>query len=160
MSFGPELPAGVVALNEPVDIWMESVPEEILERWNAAMPEGFRLISALFPAEDSPKLGSLCQAALYWIRCSSLDSETLLEMARLYYGGAVVTAEAGLDIEKNGREEWLSLVLSAPAQNAIGGWVRFLIEENRIAGWQDLNIVRAAVGIWDGEGVCVRMAGV
>ncbi|MBQ9564360.1 MAG: DUF2344 domain-containing protein [Synergistaceae bacterium] len=150
MSFGPELPAGVVALNEPVDIWMEDAPGDFLERWDAAMPEGFRLISASFPDEGSPKLGTVCQAALYWVRCGSFDSETLLEKARGYYGEAVLAAEAGLDIEENGKNEWLSLTLSDPAQNAIGGWVRALIAEGAVSGWQDVNIVRAAIGSGSG----------
>ena len=48
MSFGPELPARVVALMEPVDVYLGSVPDDLLERWNAAMPDGFRVLSFLF----------------------------------------------------------------------------------------------------------------
>ena len=45
MSFAPELPAGVVALGELVDVYLDEVPEGLLARWNAAMPVDFRLLS-------------------------------------------------------------------------------------------------------------------
>ena len=152
MSFGPELPAGVVALAEPVDVWLSQTPEDIpdglLDRWNAAMPEGFRLLEARLIDEDAPSLGRVCQAALYWVRSTAgFPPEKLLAAARTHYGTAVLHAEAELDIEENGRAEWLSLVLAAPAQNSVGGWVRRMIAEGLIAGWQDLNIVRVSIGL-------------
>ena len=38
--------------------------------------------------------------------------------------------------------KWLELLLNAPAQNGIGGFVKSLINDKFIAGWQDINIVR------------------
>ncbi|MBR1671496.1 MAG: TIGR03936 family radical SAM-associated protein [Fretibacterium sp.] len=143
MSFGPELPAGVVALAEPVDVWLEGVPDGLLERWNAALPDGFRLRDAWLVEEDEapggglPSLGKLCQAALYWVRgAGGLDA--LLAAARAFYGPSVLAAE--------GRGDWLSLTLAAPAQNGVGGWVKRMSADGTITGWQDLNIVRAAIG--------------
>lgn len=150
MSFGPELPAGVVALCEPVDIYLEEVPEDLLERWNAAMPSDFRLLSLEFPPEGSPSLGKVCQAARYWVRCvGGLSCDDILERARAFYGAALLEALGGLDIEEDGSANWSSLVLSAPAQNGIGAWVRRMIADGDIAGWQDLHIVRASIGTMD-----------
>ena len=64
MSFGPELPAGVVALMEPVDIHLESVPDDLIARWNAAVPGGFRALSFLTIREGAPSLVRDCRAAL------------------------------------------------------------------------------------------------
>ena len=49
ISFAPELPAGVVALNEPVDMFFEfdkfnkSIPENIVDLMNDSLPEGFNI---------------------------------------------------------------------------------------------------------------------
>ncbi|MCR4817662.1 MAG: TIGR03936 family radical SAM-associated protein [Fretibacterium sp.] len=146
MSFGPELPAGVVALAEPVDVWMEAASDGFLERWDHSMPEGFHLLRAHSVKEDAPSLGKDCQAALYWIQPAVVSScDDLFERARTYYGESVLDAEAGLDVEKNGRPFWFSLKLSSPAQNGIGGWVKQMIADGAIDGWQDLHIVRAGV---------------
>ncbi|MCR5346735.1 MAG: TIGR03936 family radical SAM-associated protein [Fretibacterium sp.] len=100
MSFGPELPAGVVALAEPVDVWMETAPEGFLERWDTALPEGFHLLRVHSVKEDAPSLGKVCQAALYWIQPAAVSSyDDLFERARAYYGESVLEAESGLDIE-------------------------------------------------------------
>ena len=49
-------------------------------------------------------------------------------------------------------DDWLRLVISSPAQNPIGGLVKFMIRENIIAGWHEINIVRSAIGsIIDGK---------
>lgn len=156
MSFGPELPAGVAALREPMDIWvnmsMDSLSaEDLLDRWNAALPEGFRLLEALFPGNDAPALGKVCQAALYWARSrEDLTCPELLHWAQIHYGDSLLQAQGGLDINEDGRFDWISLVVAAPAQKGIGGWVKAMTAEGATAGWQDLNIVRAAIGAWDG----------
>ena len=46
----------------------------------------------------------------------------------------------------------MSLKLSAPAQNGIGGWVRQMIADGAIAGWQALHIVRVEVELATREG--------
>ena len=158
MSFGPELPAGVVALAEPVDLWLEDAwienapfgQGELLSRWNGAMPEGFRLLRASLLPAGAPSLGRVCRAALYWVRgAGTLRDEALLARALEHYGGAVLDSACGRDIEGDGRADWLSLVLDSPAQNGIGGWVRRMIADGDIAGWHELNIVRAAIGTWE-----------
>lgn len=165
MSFGPELPAGVVALGEPVDVWLEASPEELLcgadsidggiggtrfADWSDAMPEGFRIVGASFPQEDSPSLGKVCREALYWIRpLGAMSCSQLADSARAFYGEHVLAADAGVRAEDDAQDEWLQLLLSAPAQNGMGGWVKSMIADGSLSGWHELNIVRAAIGSGD-----------
>ena len=80
ISFAPELPAGVVALNEPVDMFFEfdkfnkSIPENIVDLMNDSLPEGFNISRVIFPPDDSPSLGKVCKAAEYLIRVTPLSN--------------------------------------------------------------------------------------
>lgn len=147
MSFAPELPAGVVALGELVDVYLDEVPEGLLARWNAAMPVDFRLLSYELPEEGAPSLGKVCQAARYWVRCvGPLGSGELLARAQAFYGDELLRGASGVDVEGDGSADWVDFVLAHPAQNGIGGWVRKMIADGVLEGWQDLNVVRAAIG--------------
>ena len=141
ISFGPELPAGVVALNEPVDMYFLSTPENITELMNRALPEGFTVSRALFPPEDSPNLGKMCKSAEYLIRLT--NGFNLSENALNFWGDSVIFSE--------NVDGWLRIIVSDPAQNPIGGLVRHLKEDGIIAGWHEINAVRVAVGIYDNE---------
>lgn len=147
MSFGPELPAGVVALAEPVDVWWEDGPVDVPEAWNAQMPEGFRVGRCFALAEEAPALGKACKAAHYliWPRAGQ-GTEALLTHLRSYYGEDVLSGSSG-DCDKNSR---ISFVLASPAKNGIGGWVKSAVAQELIRGWQDLCIVRTALGCWNG----------
>jgi hypothetical protein len=173
MSFGPELPAGVVALWEPVDIWLKEAPgsgknlaEEsarLVFLLNEQMPQGFRVKKCVFPAEGTPALGKECKAAQYrvWPRNSRTMEKTgkmekagktealeeLAARARSYFGEDVHLIETGAD---EGFPSWISLVLANPAKNGIGGWVKVLIAEGLAAGWQDFCLARTALGRWNG----------
>jgi hypothetical protein len=178
MSFGPELPAGVVALSEPLDVWLagdagagteKNAPDSLAERWNAQMPEGFRVTKCVFPAEGAAALGKDCKAALYWVWArKAAAGELTLSLSR-HYGedllNLFVDVDSGGNENKNGNENEngngngkkgvcgvprVSFVVSGPAQNGIGGWVRALTAAGTVAGWQDLCIVRAALGRWSG----------
>lgn len=139
LSFGPELPAGVVALNEPVDVYFEGEPEYILPRMNASLPEGFSVSEVLFPPEGSPNLGKSCKFAEYLLR--SVNGLELGDLAREFYGeSAVWCAMSG---------EWLRLILVEPSQHPIGGFIKHLVSDGVIAGWHEVNIVRTHVGIYD-----------
>ena len=141
ISFGPELPAGVVALNEPVDMYLTDAPGDITALMNAALPEGFTVSRAIFPPEGSPGLGKMCKAAEYLIRTTtSLD---ISDMAASFWGGSVIASEKV--------ENWCRIVVSDPAQNPVGGLVRHLIGDNILAGWHEVNVVRVAVGMYDAE---------
>ncbi|MBQ6737044.1 MAG: DUF2344 domain-containing protein, partial [Synergistaceae bacterium] len=73
ISFAPELPAGVVALNEPVDMFFEfdkNAPKNLIDLMNDSLPEGFNISRVIFPPDDSPSLGKVCKAAEYLLRNS------------------------------------------------------------------------------------------
>jgi hypothetical protein len=180
ISFGPELPAGVVALCEPVDLWIKErekkerelenrdsenretekngrISDDLVSRLNAQMPEGFRVKKCLFPAEGAPALGRECGAAHYLIwernpRSSGDPAEDLLDRFKNHFGEAVLFAAARNrdDGDKRENDSRISAVLANPAQNGIGGWVKTLTDLPRIAGWRDLCVVRTALGRWDG----------
>ena len=157
LSFGPELPAGVVAFCEPVDLWVEEEAEKRTEdertsMLNAQMPEGFRIRRCLVVPEDAPALSKACQAAHYWLwtreGCGS-SVDALGDHVKRHFGEDVLSAEI---LEKNNEEEFvarISAVLANPAKNGIGGWVRALAAAGAVSGWQDLCIVRVALGRWE-----------
>ena len=147
ISFGPELPAGVVALNEPVDMYFQSVPYNITSLMNDALPEGFTVSRALFPPEDSPNLGKMCKSAEYLIRHTS--GLSLSEHALNFWGDSVISSE--------NIDGWLRIIVSDPAQNPIGGLIRHLKEDGIIAGWHEINAVRVAVGLYDSENGSVSL---
>ena len=138
MSFGPELPAGVVALDEPVDIYLQDGQIIDINAWNAAMPEGFRILDYKIIEPDAQALGKACKNALYWLR-GNFELENLADYLKLYFKAEVLDLNVKLDDVNN---KWLEVLLNAPAQNGIGGFVKNLINNKFIAGWQDINIVR------------------
>ena len=140
ISFGPELPAGVVALNEPVDIFIEDAPNDIARLMNDSLPEGFAISQTIFPPEDSPSLGKICKAAEYLIR--NTQGINLTPHAEEFYAESVIMSE-NLD-------GWTRIIISGPAQNPIGGFIRRMKENGVIEGWHDVNVVRVAVGGYDG----------
>ena len=147
LSFGPELPAGVVALNEPVDMYFESVPENFVTLMNNSLPEGFNISRVIFPEEDSPSLGKLCKHAKYLLR--NVNGLNLSEHAEIFYHDSIIKLDY--------IDEWLRLIINAPAQNPIGGFVKFMTAENIIDGWQDMNIVRVSIGSYNQERDCVNL---
>ena len=201
ISFAPELPAGVVALNEPVDMYFyddnfaamneshseslnvshdhfaavkseshseglsshdnfalisESHSEslnvshaltrdDIAALMNESLPEGFHVSRVLFPDENSPSLGKMCKYAEYLIRTTT--GHDLNEHVKNFYGSSLLRTKH--------KDTWLSAIISEPAQNPIGGLVKYLKAENIIAGWHEMNIVRVSIGGYDTEGDCV-----
>lgn len=202
ISFAPELPAGVVALNEPVDMYFhddnftaisefhsESLSvshnhfaavkseshseslnvshnhfaamnesrseglnvshvltrDDIAVLMNESLPEGFHVSRVLFPEENSPSLGKMCKYAEYLIRTTT--GHDLNEQVKNFYGSSILRTKH--------KDTWLSVIISEPAQNPIGGLVKHLKAENVIAGWHEMNIVRVSIGGYDTEGDCV-----
>lgn len=154
ISFGPELPAGVVALKEPLDIYLKldnNLENNInIEKWNAAMPEGFKILSFEIIDDNAPALGKICREAFYWIRgAENFFNKNLFESLKLYYGEDILDLKTEIDASDDDLDnnKWLAVLLNAPAKNGIGGFVKKIIADGVIAGWQDINIVRIAIGI-------------
>ena len=106
---------------------------------NAAMPEGFTVSRAIFPAEGSPNLGKSCKAAEYLLRTT--NGHDIAPSAISFWNKCMISCESDND--------WLRLVITDPAQYPIGGLIRHLISENIITGWHEVNAVRVAIGIYD-----------
>ena len=141
ISFGPELPAGVVALNEPVDIFLEDAGSELQEKMNSFLPDGFNISRVIFPDDNSPAIGKLCTHAEYLARTSL----NLSELAREFFSDEIIFHKEF--------DEWLRFIVKNPAQHPIGGFVKFLINQKVIDGWHEINIVRSSIGQFDGEKV-------
>lgn len=141
ISFCPELPAGVIALNECVDMFFHDINHDLLHVMNAALPEGFCISRVIYPDEGSPSLGKLCRHAEYLLR--SLKCDNLLKHAEKFYSGAIIKSEH--------KDNWVRIILSEPAQNPIGGLVKNMINENIINGWHEINIVRVSIGKYNQE---------
>ena len=141
LSFGPELPAGVVALHEPVDMYFTSDPEDVVDAMNAALPDGFRLTRAITVPDDAPSLGKACRHAEYLMRNTS--GLELSDFAGKFWQDAVVLSER--------EDDWSRVIIAEPAQNPIGGFVKSLMRDEVITGWHEMNIVRVSVGIYDAE---------
>ena len=203
ISFGPELPAGVVALNEPVDMYFDDdtheiisrmnksssnglnlsqscaldytqefisqmnkpidispqslgescknsdvdYSHEIISRMNQSLPEGFNISQVLFPKEDSPSLGKSCKHAEYLLR--SINNINILETSKNFYENSIINI--------NYIDNWLRIIINEPAQNPIGGLIKYMINQNIIKGWHEINIVRTAIGIYDKDNERVLM---
>lgn len=148
ISFGPELPAGVVALNEPVDMFFAENYENI----NLSLPEGFSISKIIFPEENSPSIGKLCTHAEYFARLArcdarekSLTGSKLSEHAKNFFAQDLLIY--------NEVDDWLKFIIKSPAQNPIGGFVKYLIGKNIISGWHEINLVRSAIGQFNGENI-------
>ncbi len=148
ISFAPELPAGVVALAEAVDMYFDDVVyDDLISRMNDALPEGFNISRVIFPEEDSPSLGKLCTHAEYLIRSvNNLDLKKYFNSPSILSNACFLTPNS-----------FLRFVIKDPAQNPIGGFIKNMIKENIISGWHEVNIVRAAVGLYDENSGSVKM---
>lgn len=139
ISFAPELPAGVIALNEPVDMFFTENYANLVDLLNNSLPEGFNISRAYNVPDESPSLGKMCKAAHYLVRLR--NNNNIESFTRKFYQENI--------IEIAYKADWLNLIISEPAQNPIGGLVKNLVHENIITGWQDINIVREAIGLYE-----------
>ena len=144
ISFSPELPAGVVALAEVCEMFFDGGSENLMQRMNENLPEGFSISKVVEISEDSPSLGKFCTHAEYLVKIKKdLDASE-------YFNNSAI-------IKSNFDDGWFHFVIKDPAQNPIGSFVKPMIKENIISGWQDVNIVRLAVGLYDENSGAVCM---
>ena len=138
ISFSPELPAGVVALAEVVEMYFDDVTQEnLVQLMNENLPEGFCITRAIYPEESAPSLGKFCRYAEYLVRHSGgLDLKNYFLYRDNDYSVVTYSYVDG----------WIKFIVKDPAQNPIGFFVKDMIKKSLISGWQDINIVRTAIG--------------
>jgi len=138
ISFAPELPAGVVALAEVVEMFFENECENLIQKMNENLPEGFSISRMILTPEDAPSLGKFCTHAEYLVRSKKLSD---IKIQEKFNNSSVIRSKFD--------DGWLNFIIKDPAQNPIGSFVKPMIKENLISGWQDINIVRVAIGRYD-----------
>ena len=136
ISFAPELPAGVVALAEVVEMFFDDNYENIMQKMNKNLPEGFSISRVIEISEEAPSLGKFCTYAEYLVRIKKN-----LDIQKCFDSSAIISSKFV--------DNWFNFVIKDPAQNPIGSFVKPMIKENLISGWQDINIVRAGIGHYD-----------
>lgn len=148
---GPPLPMGVLGLDEPADLWFDDLPEGALEKWRRAFPEGLT-IHRVDEIGDGPALSRLCQGAVHRLLMRHpVDRDRLAAALRDHCGQALL----GL----HPVEDQIEVILADPNRFGPGAIVKALAGAGLIAGWQDLLIVRTAVGAVDGATVVPLWAG-
>jgi hypothetical protein len=144
ISFASELPVGVVALMEPVDIWLEdSLSNLQFKAWSDCMPAGFKLNCFAEIPDGSPSVSKSCPISEYLLKASTSDKmgpvkKTLFDIAENKFIGCVDEGEFVRFTVNN------NVVV-------LGAIVRELISEKAVEGWYELCIVRASVKGVKGE---------
>ena len=143
ISLGPALPVGVPALAEPAEIWVGNWGEGMLEAWQESMPRGFGILRAE-PVEGA-LLSRLCRVGEYRIFFRGL-TPGIDEMTRAIE--PFLHEEKVLHVlEMEG--DSTRVVLAQPDRFGPGLFVKALRAAGLVEGWQDLLILRTAVGAWE-----------
>lgn len=130
ISFGSELPVGVVALNEPADVWLEHLDDDLFERWKLAMPEGFSLQSYQELPEGTPSIGKSFPLSRCLIK-SRADSNLLEEF--LLRNEKIISC---VKCEDDFFEVLFENTMS------FGALIRLIISSDVVKGWYELCLVR------------------
>ncbi|MCL2767169.1 MAG: TIGR03936 family radical SAM-associated protein [Synergistaceae bacterium] len=139
MSFASELPVGVVALKEPVDMWLINIlSDSQFESWSKSLPKGFKLISFFEVPEGSPSISKSCHISEYLLKVRSADKvepvkNILLDLAE------------NMTVSSGNEGEFFRFAVDNHAVT-LGVIVKKLISENAVEGWHELCIVRVRVG--------------
>lgn len=139
MSFASELPVGVVALMEPVDIWlMNSLSDSQFKAWSRNMPTGFKLNDFLEIPDGSPSLSKSCKVSEYLLKSSSTDRMDSV-------GKVLFSIAVNKFIDCRYEDEFIRFSVDNSVLT-LGAIIRELISENTVRGWHDLCIIRVRVG--------------
>jgi len=145
ISLGPALPIGVVGLAEPAEIWLEKGDVPQVEKINRYMPEGLRFHRIEEVDAKVPSLNKLCAAAHYRVyfnvegaldklKCFLTEEWDILgNIERLVFGN-----------------DYIEYVQFDPARFGLAKLVSVLREKGVVKGWEDLFMVRLAVGVLKG----------
>lgn len=143
LALGPPLPVGVAAEAEPAEFWFDDWSDELFSRWRSKMPEGLEIIS--WHPSSGVSLSKLCTAASYLItpkREASADDVASCVASRLEAEGALLSSRV---VEGSAAICSSELERLGPSK-----MINFLTEAALISGWQDVSMIRTAVGSWDG----------
>ena len=135
ISLGPELPVGVVALCEPMDVWLEEWEPGLFPLWRDTLPEGVSFSG--WTEDPQETLGTACEAAFYMLRVR--DKTTRRAISEGYPWPEWVR-------EADCRDEWFRIVAERPGEHGPGVLVRGLLEFGGLQSWADVNVVRLVVG--------------
>jgi len=141
ISLGPPLASGVEGCYEPADFWFNEWGGTSLEVWNAALPEGLKILECA--EADGPALAKSAVAAVY--RICGLGFE-LGEKAK-----TVLQESVGENTLYAASVDCGCIVLAVGDLEhcSAGSLVKILRENGICSGWPDLFIVRESVGSWD-----------
>ncbi|MBQ9433672.1 MAG: DUF2344 domain-containing protein [Synergistaceae bacterium] len=186
LSFAPELPAGVVALNEVVDMYFSDntagtiSPPKNADSVNVSLSgnhSGTGYHDKIAEAVDdfSPYVfvDAMNAALPEGFRISRVlfpaeDSPSLGKSCK--HAEYLIRNTHGvdfLDMAKNfygsallkaeHLDNWSRLIIHQPAQFPIGGFIKHMIAQNIITGWHQVNIVRVSIGIYHQQKDCVSI---
>ncbi|MCL1940506.1 MAG: DUF2344 domain-containing protein [Synergistaceae bacterium] len=142
MSFASELPVGVVALNEAVDVWLENeLSDSQFEAWSQSLPSGFKLNGYSEIAPGSPSLSKSCNISEYLLKARAPDKTEPVKKTLAGMAGSMI-----IDCKDEG--EFTRITANNNAV-VLGTIVRELISSNAVEGWHELCIVRVRVGGMD-----------
>jgi hypothetical protein len=152
ISLGPALPIGVIGLAEPAEIWLEKQDVPQVEQINRYMPEGLRFHCIKEVDARVPSLNKLCTAAHYRVY---FNVENALDKLRSF---SVEEWDALGKIEHLVfGNDYIEYVQLDPARAGPTKLVSVLKEKGAVKGWEDLFMVRLAVGVLKGGEVCPPM---
>ncbi|MCF7934917.1 MAG: TIGR03936 family radical SAM-associated protein [Synergistales bacterium] len=146
LSLGPALPVGVVGLAEPVEIWLESWSREAMGRMSDELPSGLMITD--YNEVDGAALNKRCRLAEYLL--APFSAEAMAAMRRLFQAEGVPWKGCSAWQERGGA---FRMLVNDP-QRSVSSLVKALGERGVIAGWEDLAILRMAVGEDGGDHVC------
>lgn len=156
MSMGPALAAGVEGNCEVIDFWLEEWNDSYLEKWNAQLPEGLKIITARELDEiEGPLVGKVINVAEYEITTTGFQmdnemfeilQEAVKEKGELYY--------ADFNREKN----IITLRTGNVQQIAPSYFVKILKAHEKCEGWTDMRFTRTKTGVWNYETQTIEKA--
>ena len=144
MSFASELPVGVVALNDPADVWLlNSLSDSQFLAWSMSLPTGFKLNDFFEAPEGSPSLSKSCPVSDYLLKPRSIDKMEEVKKTLVNMIGDII-------IDCNYEGEFLRFTVNNSVAT-LGTIVKKFISENTVEGWHELCIIRTRVGGKDNE---------
>ena len=147
LSFASELPVGVVALMEPVDIWLiNELCDAQFKAWNDHMPTGFKLNCYSQIPDGSPSLSKNCPISEYLLKSSAPEKMESVKkvLSNIAENKFIDCSDAGEFIRFSVNNNLVVL----------GAIVRELISEKAVEGWHELRIVRVKVRSVNDEQQC------